>query len=96
MPQNLVDAVSTGTWSEPPADSVFKLRDKLREDLVPLSPNAYSWEEYRGFTTRPSQWKTGNNAPKSWREEVEQARFLGTNTALNLNPQILIIYNPRK
>ena len=39
VPQNLVDAGVTGSWSEPPADSVFKLRDKLREDLVPLSPN---------------------------------------------------------
>ena len=76
VPQNLVDAVSTGTWSEPPADSVFKLRDKLREDLVPLSPNAYSWEEYRGLLLLGHlNGRLENNAPKSWREEVEQARF---------------------
>tara|TARA_B100001287_G_scaffold274044_1_gene278610 strand:- start:3721 stop:4770 length:1050 start_codon:yes stop_codon:yes gene_type:complete len=76
VPQNLVDAVSTGTWSEPPADSVFKLRDKLREDLVPLSPNAYSWEEYRGLLLLGHlNGRLENNAPKSWREEVEQARY---------------------
>ena len=76
VPQNLVDAVSTGTWSEPPADSVFKLRDKLREDLVPLSPNAYSWEEYRGLLLLGHiNGRVKNNVPKSWREEVEQARY---------------------
>ena len=76
VPENLVDAVSTGTWSEPPADSVFKLRDKLREDLVPLSPNAYSWEEYRGLLLLGHiNGRLEHNSPKSWREEVEQARY---------------------
>lgn len=96
VPQNLVDAVSTGTWSEPPADSVFKLRDKLREDLVPLSPNAYSWEEYRGLLLLGHlNGRLENNAPKSWREEVEQARFFRNKYSIeskstdidNLQPQ---------
>ena len=77
VPQNLVDAVATGTWSEPPAESVFKLRDKLREDLVPLSPNAYSWEEYRGLLLLGHiKGRIENNPPNSWREEVEHARNL--------------------
>ena len=77
VPQNLVDAVATGTWSEPPAESVFKLRDKLREELVPLSPNAYSWEEYRGLLLLGHiKGRIENNPPKSWREEVEHARNL--------------------
>ena len=77
VPQNLVDAVATGTWSEPPAESVFKLRDKLREDLVPLSPNAYSWEEYRGLLLLGHiKGRIENNPPDSWREEVEHARNL--------------------
>ena len=76
VPQNLVDAVVTGSWSEPPADSVFKLRDKLREDLVPLSPNTYSWEEYRGLLLLGHiKGRMENNAPNSWRKEVEQARY---------------------
>ena len=77
VPQNLVDAVSTGTWSEPPAESVFKLRDKLREDLVPLSPNTYSWEEYRALLLLGHiKGRMENSPPKSWRGEVEQARLL--------------------
>ena len=77
VPQNLVDAVSTGSWSEPPAESVFKLRDKLRDDLVPLSPNTHSWDEYRGLLLLGHvKGRMEHNPPKSWREEVEQARSL--------------------
>ena len=77
VPQNLVDAVSTGSWSEPPAESVFKLRDKLREDLVPLSPNTHSWDEYRGLLLLGHvKGRMEHNPPKSWRAEVEQARSL--------------------
>ena len=77
VPQNLVDAVSTGSWSEPPAESVFKLRDKLRDDLVPLSPNTHSWDEYRGLLLLGHvKGRMEHNPPKSWRAEVEQARSL--------------------
>ena len=77
VPQNLVDAVSTGSWSEPPAESVFKLRDKLRDDLVPLSPNTHSWDEYRGLLLLGHvKGRIEHNPPKSWRAEVEQARSL--------------------
>ena len=97
VPQNLVDAVATGTWSEPPAESVFKLRDKLREDLVPLSPNAYSWEEYRGLLLLGHiKGRIENNPPNSWHEEVEHARNLRDNTALNLTLQMSMTYNLKK
>ena len=77
VPQNLVDAVSSGTWSEPPAESVFKLRDKLRTDLVPLSPNANSWEEYRGLMLLGHvKGRMEGKKPTTWRQEVEMAREL--------------------
>ncbi|DAC51171.1 MAG TPA: hypothetical protein D7I03_02695 [Candidatus Poseidoniales archaeon] len=76
VPQNLVDAVSSGTWSEPPAESVFRLRDKLREELVPLSPNAHTWEEYRALLLLGHiNGRSNNNQPKTWSEEVKQARY---------------------
>ena len=41
--------MASGTWSEPPAEAVFKLRDNLREKLVPLTPNTHTWDEHRGL-----------------------------------------------
>ena len=75
IPQSLIDSVSTGSWSEPPAESVYKLRDKLREELVPLSPNTHNWEEYRGLLLLGHiNGRLKNNQPQTWREEVEAAR----------------------
>ena len=97
VPQNLVDAVATGTWSEPPAESVFKLRDKLREDLVPLSPNAYSWEEYRGLLLLGHiKGRIENNPPNSWREEVEHARNLRDKYSIESNSTDVDDLQPEK
>jgi len=75
IPQNLVDAVAGGSWSEPPAESVFKLRDKLRTELIPLSPNAFSWDEYRSLLLLGHvKARMKGKPPKSWREEVLLAR----------------------
>ena len=75
VPQNLIDAVADGTWSEPPAESVFALRDKLRHDLLPLSPNVATWQEYRALLLLGHiKSRILGNPPKSWKEEVELAR----------------------
>ena len=75
VPQNLIDAVADGTWSEPPAESVFRLRDKLRQDLVPLSPNVSTWQEYRALLLLGHiQARISGGPPKSWSEEVKLAR----------------------
>lgn len=75
VPNNLVEAVASGTWSEPPAESVFKLRDKLREELVPMTPNTHNWDEYRGLLLLGHvKGRLDNNPPSTWRNEVEMAR----------------------
>lgn len=75
IPDNLIEAVRDGTWSEPPAESVFRLRDGLREKLVPLSPDVYSWEEYRGLQLLGHvKGRLDGNAPNSWSHEVKLAR----------------------
>ena len=75
IPDNLIEAVRGGTWSEPPAESVFRLRDNLREKLVPLSPDVNSWEEYRGLQLLGHvKGRLEGNAPKSWSHEVKLAR----------------------
>ena len=75
IPDNLIEAVGDGTWSEPPAESVFRLRDNLREKLVPLSPDVHSWEEYRGLQLLGHvKGRLEGNPPKSWSQEVQSAR----------------------
>ena len=64
-----------GEWVEAPVDSVNKLREKVREHLTPLTPDAESWEEHRswhilGHLRTIAQGKNLN----SWREEVLAAR----------------------
>ena len=75
IPDNLIEAVRGGTWSEPPAESVFRLRDNLRDKLVPLSPDVNSWEEYRGLQLLGHiKGRLDGNAPNSWSHEVKLAR----------------------
>ena len=89
VPESLVEAIASGTWSEPPADSVFNLRDKLRGELVPLTPNTYSWEEYRGLLLLGHiKGRIEEKPPGTWREEVILARQLRnqyTEKAANLD-----------
>ncbi|MDB4656880.1 hypothetical protein OAE50_01295, partial [Candidatus Poseidoniaceae archaeon] len=79
IPDNLIEAVRDGTWSEPPAESVFRLRDNLREKLVPLSPDVNSWEEYRGLQLLGHvKGRLDGKAPTSWSHEVKLARHFRT------------------
>ena len=75
IPQNLIDAVAGGSWSEPPAENVYLLRDKLKTKLLPLSPNVSSWEENRALHLlgHLDFRKQGKTLP-TWREEVLAAR----------------------
>ena len=67
--------MASGTWSEPPAEAVFKLRDNLREKLVPLTPNTHTWDEHRGLLLLGHiKGRLDKNQPKSWQEEVVYGR----------------------
>jgi hypothetical protein len=75
IPQDLIDAVANGSWSEPPAEIVFKLRDKLRIEMEPITPNVAEWEEYRALHLLGHiENRLQNNPPNSWRKEVLAAR----------------------
>ena len=75
VPDDLVNAVASGTWSEPPAEAVFKLRDNLREKLVPLTPNTHTWDEHRGLLLLGHiKGRLDKNPPKSWQDEVVYGR----------------------
>jgi 1-acyl-sn-glycerol-3-phosphate acyltransferase len=75
IPEELVEAVANGSWSEPPAEIVFKLRDKLRLEMEPLTPNVSKWNEYRALHLLGHiEQRRQNNPPNTWRKEVLAAR----------------------
>lgn len=77
IPDDLVEAVKTGKWSEPPADKVTALRDKLRLELVPMTPNTSDWSEYDALHLMGHVEARRSGQPlSSWREEVLAARAL--------------------
>jgi 1-acyl-sn-glycerol-3-phosphate acyltransferase len=99
IPDELVEAVKDGKWSEPPADKVTALRDKLRLELVPMTPNTSDWSEYDALHLMGHVEARRSGQPlSSWREEVLAARAL--RDALQpagmslMNPEVPAIENP--
>ena len=77
IPDELVEAVKDGKWSEPPAPKVTALRDKLRLELVPMTPNTSDWSEYDALHLMGHVEARRSGQPlASWREEVLAARAL--------------------
>ena len=64
-----------GEWLEAPADRVNALRDKVRERLAPMTPDAETWDEHRTWHVLGHLVAIANgNRLNSWREEVLAAR----------------------
>lgn len=64
-----------GEWVEADADSVNALRKRVQEELVPMTPDADSWDEHRAWHLLGHLHGHARGAPlKSWREEVLAAR----------------------
>ena len=80
LPEELVTAVGNGDWSEPPADTVIKLRDLLEEKLNYLTPNKETFDDYRAdqIVAHVKARKDGKRIP-TWREEVLAAREVRDN-----------------
>ena len=64
-----------GDWVEAPAESVNALRDQVRDQLVPMTPDASSWDEHRAWHILGHIRALANEKKlSSWREEVLAAR----------------------
>jgi 1-acyl-sn-glycerol-3-phosphate acyltransferase len=79
VPNEMVEAVRTGDWVEPPAETVHAIRDRLQEALPPLTPHASSWDEHRALhvLAHVRARQSGTNLA-SWQEEVHAAREVRT------------------
>lgn len=76
---DLVQAVSQGNWVEPAAEKVFALRDSLRLQLVPMTPNTHDWDEYNALHLMGHmEARRTNSPPLTWRKEVESSRAFRT------------------
>ena len=66
-----------GEWLEAPADRVNALRDKVRERLTPMTPDAETWDEHRTWhILGHARAIASGNRLNSWREEVLAARSI--------------------
>ena len=84
IPQQLVDAVKQGNWVEPPAEQVISLRDKLRPQLMRMTPNTSDWDDYRGIKLLAHIESNKMGRPlNSWKEEVVAARAINNSIKAN-------------
>ena len=75
IPEDLIEAVQKREWVEPPGDLVRSLRDGLRPHLLPITPNASSWDEHGAFHLIAQLESRENKRPlDTWRKEVLAAR----------------------
>ena len=80
LPDDLIQTVGKGDWSEPPAKIVNDLRDELRIRLAPMTPNRDTYSEV--FSDGVIAHVKNNLSGKptlTWREEVLAVRELKTN-----------------
>lgn len=75
IPEDLIQAVQKREWVEPPSDLVRSLRDDLRPHLVPITPNASSWDEHGAYhLIAQVEARTKQRPLNTWRSEVLAAR----------------------
>ncbi len=75
IPEELIQAVQKREWVEPPGDLVRSLRDGLRPHLVPITPNASSWDEHGAYhLIAQVEARTKQQPLNTWRSEVLAAR----------------------
>lgn len=99
IPDELVESVRGGKWSEPPAEKVISLRDRLRLELVPLTPNTSDWTENDALHLMGQVNARRSNRPlTTWRQEVLAARAfrdaLQPETMSHMDTTVLPIEHP--
>tara|TARA_Y100000766_G_C18909784_1_gene607796 strand:+ start:2097 stop:3635 length:1539 start_codon:yes stop_codon:yes gene_type:complete len=77
LPDDLVEKLGSGDWSEPPAETVNKIRDTLREKLAPLTPNRETFSEvHRDGVIAHVRNNSQGKPTLSWKQEVLAVREL--------------------
>ena len=79
-----------GKWIEPPKNDVIRLRNKLFEQLQPITPDSPDWETYRTFHLIGHILANKKNKPlQTYRDEVLAAREIREKIRKNSNAEQL-------
>ena len=77
-----------GKWIEPPKDDVIRLRDRLFEQLQPITPDSPDWETYRTWHLMGHILANKKNKPLyTFRDEVLAAREIREKLRKNSNAE---------
>ena len=83
MDKQIGEAISSGSWVEPPEEQVNQLRDRLFEAVSEVTPNSPSWEVYRAWhLIGHLEAQDSGNKLATLRDEVLAARRV-RNSLLN-------------
>ena len=75
LDDEVVDSLLKGEWKEPNFDSVNTLRDRVKQSLDILTPDADDWDEFHSWSIISHIEKDAANTPhETWSSEVHGIR----------------------
>ncbi|MEC8721840.1 MAG: 1-acyl-sn-glycerol-3-phosphate acyltransferase [Candidatus Thermoplasmatota archaeon] len=73
--ESVVSSLVKGKWAEPSRDNVNELRNRIKNTLDIMTPDADNWEEFHSWSVISHIEKSSQNQPhKKWKDEVHGIR----------------------
>ncbi|MEC7462332.1 MAG: hypothetical protein VX439_02685, partial [Candidatus Thermoplasmatota archaeon] len=73
--ESVVSSLVNGKWAEPSRDNVNELRNRIKNTLDIMTPDADNWEEFHSWSVISHIEKSSQNQPhKKWKDEVHGIR----------------------
>ena len=73
--ESVVSSLMDGKWAEPSRDNVNELRNRIKNTLDIMTPDADNWEEFHSWSVISHIEKSSLNQPhKKWKDEVHGIR----------------------
>ncbi|MBA40973.1 MAG: hypothetical protein CMB17_03710 [Euryarchaeota archaeon] len=73
--ESVVSSLMDGKWAEPSRDNVNELRNRIKNTLDVMTPDADNWEEFHSWSVISHIEKSSQNQPhKKWKDEVHGIR----------------------
>ena len=73
--ESVVSSLMDGKWAEPSRDNVNELRNRIKNSLDIMTPDADNWEEFHSWSVISHVEKSSQNQPhQKWKDEVHGIR----------------------
>ena len=73
--ESVVSSLMDGKWAEPSRDNVNELRNRIKNTLDIMTPDADNWEQFHSWSVISHIEKSSLNQPhKKWKDEVHGIR----------------------